>query len=427
MILNEWPDPQFCLQDANVVVTAMADELTGPITPINVSGHTTGSRNVVVSTTNTQELAVGDLIYFAPSTGPRPPAVDPALLKSALRITAVTANTSFAVTLEYKDGVPSTSSVCLAVIMQRGDTSGAAGGAVTSNVSKYPNSTKVWISERPAHTSLLVGCKRVLVVQKATGEGQPTQIFWQANAARLATMSGIPRAVGLAVYVANGSGATAKAWINAGGVASTGSSSATTATRTWISHHATPTGALYYAGVELTGPAGSTFVLGEFTEGVGNTNLADGAFYTPRAQTLLPVASISPWNSANVTTPATATADGTYSFAVDLKQASWGVINQGISYCTGLFEGQSSTVGNLFAWRRATSAPTTFSLVARAPKAATNVFVTAEFDAYGFCSGNLYLKDDATCVAYSVTASNAWGFCSFDLGAFVLFADPSMP
>ena len=418
---NEWPDPQFCIQDANSVVSAANDEMTGTQNQIAVSSYTTGSQNVTAYTSSTGQLAVGDLIYFnAPA--------DIALRLSALRVTAVVANTSFSFTIEYKDGKPTTSTACLVNPMQRGDYTGAAGGLVTSNVKRYANGStwpSFWISARPAHTSLLRACRRVVVARKATAGDE--LIYWEPTPERVKTIRGTSRAVGLAVHVANGSGASARAFCQDSATGMTYSSAtATTAARTWLSALKTagPSISNWQEGVVMSGPIGSTFVIGEFTSAPSAGELYDGSFSTPRGQSVLSVASISPWIGANLTTPAAKGAGNTYEFVVDMRQASFGIINEGVSYLSALLEGQSQTAGNLLAARSRVAPPTTYSPVLRAPVAVSSPFSSGNPANYGFASGHYLLDDDARMVMYSDTPSNQWGFVSWDIHGATLFTAP---
>lgn len=414
---NEWPDPQFCIQDANSIVTMMNDQMTGTLLQCSVTGYTTGSRNVTAYTANTHQLAVGDLVHF------NSPA-DNTLLQSAFRVTAMVPNVSFSFTIEHKDGVPTTSAACLVNPMQRGDYSGASGGQVTSNVKRYGNGSvwpAVWISERPAHTGVLRSCRRVLVVQKATAGDE--YIYWEAGGERLKAIRGTSRAVGLAVYVANGAGASARAYCADSATGhSFSTTAASTATRTWLSVQKTAGNGVttWQEGVRLQGPAGSTFVIGEFTSAPSAGEFFDGAFSTPRGQSVMSLASISPWVGASITTPSSAGFD----FVVDMKQASYGVINEGVSYLTALLEGQSNAAGNILASRSRLAAPTRYSPVLRAPVAVANPFATGNPANYAFAAGNFLLDDDARMVFYSGTASNQWGFVSWDIHGAMLFVQP---
>ena len=122
---NDWPDPQFCVQDANGIRRAINDALTGLTRPIAVSGHGVGSWVVVCRTTDTGELEIGDWVRF--SAG-----VQPALAKTLLRVVAIDAGLSFTVVTEFLSGKPERSTPCVAEIVQRGAGSASGGGSVTS-------------------------------------------------------------------------------------------------------------------------------------------------------------------------------------------------------------------------------------------------------------------------------------------------------
>lgn len=418
---NEWPDPQFCIQDANSMITMLNDQMTGTMNQISVTSYTTGSRNVTAYANFTDQLAVGDLVWFnAPA--------DAALLQSALRITALVPNVSFSFTVEYKDGVPASSVPCMVNPLQRGVISASGSGQITSNVRRYGDGGQfplVWISARATHAGLLKGSRRVLVAKKVTNGDE--YIYWEANGERLRTIAGTSRAVGLAICVINGSGASARAYAvdSATGV-TLSSVTATTATRTWVSAQKTAAASIstWQEGVRLSGPAGSTFVLGEFTSAPSAGEFYDGSFSTPRAQHVLGLASISPWVGANFTTPATQGAGGTYEFVTDMRQVSYGVINEGVSFLTGLLEGQSDAAGHILVSRNRLAAPTLYNPIVRAPAAATNVFGAGEPEKYGFASGNFLVDSAARMVFYSHTPSNKWGFMSWDIHGAVLYAEP---
>lgn len=333
---NEWPDPQLCVQDIAHPVSAMNDACSGALAAISVSSYTTGSQTVVCSTTNTTGLLVGTMGYFSnaadvamqfnyPSSG----------IQAILRVTAVVANTSFTVVLDFTQGVPSASHACTFQPVMRGDLTGVGGGDITSQISKGVASTLVWISDRPAHTNQLVGCARVLIVQKSTAGAET--IFLQGSPEGLASLYNQNRAVGMGVVVVSGSGAAAQCFIN-NGAYQVGGVIATASTRTWISQQVNfGAPGIYQAGVQLTGPAGSTFILGEFTEGVSSAVYPDGSYSTPRNQYIRFKAGISPWVIASITF-----ANGNNNF-VDVQQFSQGQFVEGVEALEGQFQGQCTT------------------------------------------------------------------------------------
>lgn len=406
-VVNEWPDPQICVADLGGLVNAMNDTLTGTLSAISVSSYTTGSQTVVCSTTNTTGLLVGTLGIFSA-------AADPALKAGpCCRVTAIVANTSFTVVLDFTSGTPSSSAACTFQPVMKGDLTGANGGDVTSQIGKSA-STKVWISDRPAHTSLLVGCSRVLVVQKATSGAE--FIFLQPAVLPFAALTNQNRAVGMACVVANGTGATAQCYIN-NGAFQIGGVIATANSRTWIGQQincGTPT--FYQIGVALLGPVGSTYVFGEFTEGVSSTVLPDGSFYTPKGQFIRFKTTFSPWNGAQFTFP------GGGNFEVDAQQFSAGAIMAGVSTLCGLLEGQCQN-----------NSPTAFSTNDQFPGGGSNVtynpIVHQQLSAsghagvpayYGFCGGNFNLSAGQPYFQTAGASGDQWKYVSFDIhGAFV--------
>ena len=402
---NDWPDPQFCIQDANNQVPAMNDTLTGTISPVSFSSNTTGSTTVTCFTSNTGLLQANNLIYFDGTA-------DPALVANGIyRVTAVNTNVSFTVVGEAYWSVPTTSVASSAHVMQRG-ISGAGSGNVTSNVQRGVTSSggsSIWISERAAHTSLLVGCKRVLVVQLASTSDR---IFWQPSASRLAAMQGTNRAVGMAVYIASGSGAQAQAFINNGSIV-LGGPVATGASRTWVSTSGVVSANIYQAGIQLSGPVGSVFVIGEFTECASLGSLPDNSFSTPRGQIVRSLASISPWVGQTVTVPAGG------SFVVDFKQISAGVLNEGVSYLMGLLEGQSTISGDVLSPQSQSSPPITYNPILHQINTGTD----GSPNFYGFCGGNFNIDDNAR-MAFTGTASHTWRHLSWDIHGANLFVGP---
>jgi hypothetical protein len=403
---NCWPDPQFCVQDSTRLVTALKDDLSGDLAPIKVSSYTTGSREVVCRTGDTEGLVVGSLVRFAPPA-------DPALRVNSLRVASIEPNASFALTTEVAAGRPSRSAACMATIVCHGDVTGGAGGRVTSQVAKEPVPTAIWISDRPAHTRLLRGCKRVLVVRKATSGD--AFVYIAAGPDRLGAVQGTMRSVGMAVCVFGGAGAVAQAFVNDGAVTAAGTVATSTA-RTWIgmSHVISPTARLCYAGVRLTGPAGSIFVLGEFTEAAGPGPLPDGAFSTPRAQFIRFLASISPWAGASLTTP---DAEG---FILDMQQTSDGMINSGVSILTGLLEGQSSVDRAVLTSRNNHHPPIIYNPIMQQ----VGVGRPGDPRFYGRVAGNFNLTAGIPQMYVYGDPSVEWKYLSFDFHGAILFAGP---
>ena len=328
---NEWPDPNFFIQDSSGLAPALNDELTAPLPPIAVTGYTTGARDVTVRVASTQGLDVGQYLSFAAPC-------DPALRATLLQVKSIAPGRSFDVTLEYPSGVPGASAACQASVIQHGDVSArVGGGAVTSNVQRYAEGQRwplFWISSRPDHLRRLNGGAHVLVVRKVTDH--PEYIFWMAH--DLPMVTGGSRAVGAAVSVVSGAGAAARAYINTGAILQ-GDTVATGPGRTWISAHAEvpPTAPIFQEGVLLTGPAGSTFVLGEFESAPYPTALPDHSFSTPHPQTIAALASISPYAGLSFTMPK----DGR--FDVNLGQASNLAIAGGVTLMIGNLEGEATS------------------------------------------------------------------------------------
>jgi hypothetical protein len=403
---NEWPDPNFFIQDANGTTTSINDSLTGAIPPIRVTGHTTGSRTVTVYTASTSGLLVGQYLSFASRC-------DRALTATLLQVQSIVPDTSFKVTLEYPSGVPSATGACSATLVQHGDVSGRGGGQVTSNVMRFANGVlwpNFWISSRPAHTHLFRSGANALIVRKAT-DG-PEFIYW--NASEPAMRAGTRRSFGAAVYVAAGSGASARAYINDGAMI-LGPGTATAAARTWVSvHDDVPSGAqTYQEGVAMYGPAGSTLAIGEFESAPYPTALPDGSFSTPRAQTLMSLASISPYAGVTFTLPSNG------GFDVNMGQASNLQITGGVTYMIGDLEGECMTVPAALSVRSPAS-PTLYGPIIHQVVSTSGRLGNPLY--YGFASGDWPMRNNHLFM-YG-RANTTWKYVSWDIQGFMLLAGP---
>jgi hypothetical protein len=404
---NEWPDPNYYIQDTSKVIPAINDALTGLIPAINVTGHTTGSRTVTVNTSSTADMLVGQYVSFASPC-------DAALKATIVQIQSIVPDTSFNVTLEYPSGTPSVSTPCAATLVQHGDTVGFGGGDITSNVHRFANASlwpSFWISNRPAHLALLNAGANVLIVRKVTNA--PEEIYW--NATTPSMMAGTQRAFGAAVYVANGSGAAAQAYISAVNGVTVLGSIATSASRTWTAVYddVPSTSTVFQEGEILTGPAGSTFVIGETESVPYPTMLPDHAFAVPRAQTAMTLASISPYVGVSFTLPAGG------NFDVNMGQASNLVISGGVTTMIGNLEGQSTTFPAVLSVASPESptvyGPPLHQLIDPSGHGGDPLY-------YAFGSGSWPLRNDHL-LMYG-TRGSTWNFVSWDIQGFVLLAGP---
>jgi hypothetical protein len=161
-------------------------------------------------------------------------------------------------------------------------------------------------------------------------------------------------------------------------------------------------------------PAGSIFVLGEFTHCESDSALPDGAFSTPRAQFVRFLASVSPWVGKTVTIPASG------GFLLDLRQQSDGAINEGVSMLHGLVEGQSRSIGGLLVFASSAGAP-----------ALDNPILHREITGpdgdpayYAFASGVFNVTDGEPRMWVHGRPGLEWKHVSFDLHGATLFAGP---
>jgi hypothetical protein len=403
---NEWPDPNFFIQDANGTTASIDDTLSGPIPPNVVTGYSVGSRTVTVYARSTAGLLVGQYLSFAPPC-------DAALTATLLQVQSIIPNTSFKVTLEYPSGVPSVSASCLASLVQHGDVSGKGGGQVTSNVMRFANGTlwpSFWISSRPAHTRLFNSGANVLIVRKVTVG--PEFVYW--NASDPGMRAGTRRAFGAAVYVANGSGASARAYINDGALVQ-GRETATAAVRTWLSVHddVPPTATVYQEGIALYGPVGSTFAIGELEAAPYPIPLPDGSFSTPRAQTVLSLASISSYVGMTFTLPSKG------GFDVNLGQASNLQITGGVTYMIGNLEGECITFPAALSVASPQS-PTLYGPVVHQMADTRGAMGNPLY--YGFASGEWPVRGNHL-LMYG-TPNTTWKYVSWDIQGFTLLAGP---
>jgi len=420
--MNEWPDPQFCVQDADQFVPSMNNELTGALGPLAIAGYNTGSANITFDCASTGELEANDMIQFRDAgNDPALPGVAESRTRNQIfRVVGVRPDVSFSGTLEYATGSPTRSAAVLGHFVQKGVKSAASGsGDVTSNVKRGNPNTAVWISERAAHVSRLNGCRRVLIARKGTAG--PETIYIEADESILPSLGHVSKAVGFAAVVASGAGASAQPFYDdgAGGPHALGPT-AIDGARTWVSNvapiRASPT--LLHIGVQLNGPAGSTFILGEFTYRTSTAPLSDGAFSTPMGQNVRVLASISPWVGAAFTMPGNRSPQG---FCIDMKQASGGTINEGVAWFSAQLEGQATTTFVNMAFCDSARAPTIFSPIL------TSIIPSpghaGDPNYYAHVSGNFYLDGKARCWCYG-SPSVVWAYLSFDISAFTLFAFP---
>jgi hypothetical protein len=403
---NEWPDPNFFIQDANGTTASINDALSGPIPPIVITGYSVGSRNVTVYTKYTGGLLVGQYLSFAPPC-------DRAVTATLLQVQSIVPNTSFKVTLEYPSGVPSISASCLATPVQHGDVSGSGGGQVTSNVMRFANGTlwpSFWISSRPAHTRLFNSGANVLIVKKVTAG--PEFVYWNASDPR--TRAGTRRSFGAAVYVANGDGASAKAYINNGQLV-LGRETATAPARTWLSAHddVPPAAPIYQEGIALYGPVGSTFAIGEFESAPYPTTLPDGSFSSPRAQLVVSLASLSPYVGAAFTLPSGG------GFDVNMGQASNLQITGGVTYMIGNLEGECLTSPAALSVASPAS-PTVYGPIVHQILNTNERLGNPLY--YGFASGDWPLR--ANHLFIYGTPNTTWRYVSWDIQGFMLLAGP---
>ena len=403
---NEWPDPNFFIQDANGNVPSIGDDLAGAIAPIKVTGYTTGARTVTAYTRSTSGLVVGQYLSFAKPC-------DRALTATFLQVQSIDLDKSFTVTLEYPSGVPSATTACLATLMQHGDVAGKGGGQITSNVQRFADGKlwpSFWISSRPAHTGLFRAGAHVLIVRKVTAGREI--IYWSPRDA--AIRAGTRRAFGAAVYVANGAGASARAYIN-DGAAIFGAVTATSAARTWVSVNADvpPATRIYQEGVALEGPPGSTFAIGEFESAHSSAVLPDGSFSIPRAQTVMALASISPYVGAVFTFPAGG------AFDVNMGQASNLAITGGVTYMIGDLEGQCVTFPAGLSVASPHS-PTLFGPIVHQTLNSSGQMGNPQY--YGFASGDWPIRDNHLLMTGAPGAT--WKFVSWDIQGFMLLAGP---
>ena len=403
---NEWPDPNFFIQDANGTAASINDTLTGAMPPTVVTGYSVGSRVVTVYTRSTSGLLVGQYLSFAPPC-------DRALTATLLQIQSIVPNTSFKVTLEYPSGVPSVSATCPASLVQHGDVSGKGGGQVTSNVMRFANGTlwpSFWISSRPAHVHLFNSGANVLIVRKVTAG--PEFVYW--NARDPGTRAGTRRSFGAAIYVANGAGASARAYINNGALV-LGRETATAPARTWLSvqNDVPSTATTYQEGVALYGPVDSTFAIGEFESAPYPTALPDGSFSTPRAQTILSLASISPYVGVAFALPSRG------GFDVNLGQASNLQITGGVTYMIGNLEGECTTFPAALSVASPES-PTVYGPIVHQLADTRGQMGNPLY--YGFASGEWPVRNNHL-LMYG-TANTTWKFVSWDIQGFTLLAGP---
>jgi len=325
-----------------------------------------GPRLITVNTTDTYNMRPDFLVAFNGSDPLLTTAPNPAL-PAVFRVISVTPNTSFTIRPEYNSEIrPSTMDATSYTIVNSGDITGASGSAITTaGLSKFANGAvwpKVWVSDSPVLKALFSRAMRVLVFQKVTSGAE----YVYVQDPQYKTYGGSPLSFGVSAYIANGTGAAARAYVFDGTTFTYGSSFSTPVTRFWSQVRATvgasPSQLQY--GISLTGPVGSTFVLAEFFSSKGNV-VYDGVFTTPLAQNVTAISSISPWVGYDIISPVTFDASGVYlSAQMDFYQASGGVIGPGVSSIYTLVEGQGATSNTAIGFRNNEIAPSIFSNLA---------------------------------------------------------------
>jgi hypothetical protein len=321
-----------------------------------------GQRLITVNTANTYNLQPNFLVSFNGTDPLLTSAPNPAL-PAVFRVISVVTNTSFTIRPEYDSEIrPSTMDATTYTIVNSADTTGANGSGLTlAGLSKFADGVswpKVWISQSPTLRALFSNAMRVLVVQKVTSG--PEYIYM--SDAQYQTYAGNKLAFGASVYIANGTGASIRAYTFDGSTLTSGSAYSTLATRSWRQVRATvgasPSQLQY--GLLLEGPVGATFVIAEFFKSKGSV-VYDGVFTTPLAQNITSPVSISPWVNYDIIGPVTRDAGSTYSAQMDFYQASGGVIGPGVSSIFTLVEGQGETSDSAFGFRNNEIAPTLYS------------------------------------------------------------------
>ena len=372
---NEWPNPDFQVVDGSLIVKKWKEDFSGrrgdlQVTGINWVVLPDGRASVNFLTTNTDGLVPGELVQC---NSPAPPAC----LQTPLRVLSVTANASFTATLEKLSGVPTTSTAFSVSIVTRGDDTGAAGGALTTLLTKNINDgASGWpyyqVGDYASLRKRFNGCVRYLVFQKKTSGLE--YLYCQASSERLQQFSRQKRAFACAVIPITSGGAAKAYVVNGDGTTQYGTQATTLNVRTWIEIGATCTEnpSIWREGVEFSGPANAIFVLAEFVSAWA-TSIPDGSYSAARGYKFVTGNTVNPWVNVEFATPSTADASGSYGFTVDVVQASRGVIGPNVTSMTGMVEGRSDLAHNQLAFKSAVVGAVLYGPILNMPVASSSV------------------------------------------------------
>jgi hypothetical protein len=335
--VNLLPNSQWEIMSAEGVGTKWNVEGAGTMAPVSFTGYSVGSNSVTVFVKgSTGELKVGDLIYLGSTSG-----IDPALLASWMRVTAVKANASF--TVRCPHGLsPRVSSGGRAIPAAVAGTGAIGTGDAADGGWKKTTSMPIWREDNPVN--LPPDAYYALAAHKDIGG--PEAIWWEGphdvTRFRSHTVS-----LGVWVYhkIHGGSG-TWQAYIKtdgAGGrrVVSAAAPAVSGAYRWETVTFAVPADATYIqAGVLLNGAAGDTYYLADPVFAVASE--LDPSSYTKPQETLFPLVHISPADWINATLVFNAACGFGYCFGFDAYAETQGAIAPTVVHAFGELEGIDS-------------------------------------------------------------------------------------
>jgi hypothetical protein len=357
--MNLLPNTQWEIMSAEGAGTKWNVEGAGTMAPVAFSGYSVGANKVTFAVSgSTGELKVGDLVYVGANAG-----IDPALLVSWMRVTALTANRSFAVRCPL-GLAPWFSHSGVATPADAAGTGSIGTGDAADGNWKKTVSMPIWRESNPVNlppdASYALAAHKNVDAQEAVWWNGPRDV----NRFRGHTV-----AFGAWVYqkIHTGPG-TLRAYIQSDGsggrqVVSAAAPAVSRAYRWETITYTIPVDATYIqAGVLLNGASGDTYYLADPVFAVASG--LDPDSYTKPQEVLFPIVHISPpdWINATLTFRTGCAFGDCFSF--DAYAETQGAVAPTVVHAFGELEGIDSgpviagpSGSRLIAWYDTEAAP----------------------------------------------------------------------
>lgn len=401
---NRFPNARFLVATALSVATKY-DATGTAMGSVSISSYTTGSNTCVCSTSDTSNVILGGIISF------NSPADALLRLGAAMRVQAVVANTSFAVTLPF-NAAPSSSAACTAQMMEAG---GSASSGTGYGFDGHTKSTTLECWRDDWAANVRSGSKYACGLKK--GSSSAEYYYHSIPAAELYAYMG--KTISIGGYVKCPSGATWRVFVNDDVDSIRYGSTVSTTGYSWSETSVTISSGITYLhiGFELAGTSGDVFYLSEPVFGVGDYI---GAFaHEPQItpEYFVPIVKMSPpvWINAGFSFPSVADAGGTYSFLFDVYAETNGVLAPEVKAINITIEGVNGnavvtgTGGNAIATRDVVSPPIKYG----------PIMFQQVINVKTACSGIMTLAADGTGRIYG-NASDGWGNVSMDINGILV-------